>query len=110
MVETETDGDIPQSRKRPMSQPKPDKDIKLFKLGQLFEAVRNDYLTGVGFYFTATVAILVFGLTWSMTNYRAWDNLIVFLVIALPALGLFAGLITFRISRPYKKKVTRLSD
>ncbi len=65
-----------------MSQPKPDKDIELFKLGQLFEAVRNDYLTGVGFYFTATIAILVFDLTWSMTNYRAWDNLIVFLVIA----------------------------
>ncbi len=65
-----------------MSQPKPDKDIELFKLGQLFEAVRNDYL----------------------------NNLIVFLVIALPALGLFAGLITFRISRPYKKKVAHLSN
>ncbi len=37
-------------------------------------------------------------------------NLIVFLVIALPALGLFAGLITFRISRPYKKKVAHLSN
>jgi len=110
VVEAEASGDLTFSRKRSMSQPKPDKDIELFKLGQLFEAVRNDYLTGVGFYFTATIAILVFDLTWSMTNYRAWDNLIVFLVIALPALGLFAGLITFRISRPYKKKVAHLSN
>ncbi len=46
-----------------MSQPKPDKDIELFKLGQLFEAYRNDYVAGVGFYFTATIAILVFDLT-----------------------------------------------
>ncbi len=93
-----------------MSQPKPDKDIELFKLGQLFEAYRNDYVAGVGFYFTATIAILVFDLTWSMTYYRVWDNLIVFLSIGLPVLAIFAALITFRINRPYKKKVAHLSN
>jgi uncharacterized membrane protein YesL len=93
-----------------MSETKPDKDIELFKLNQLFEAYRNDYLTGVGFYFTAAIAILVYGLGYSISNYRAWDNLVIFLVIALPVLLIFTVVITVRVSKPYTKKVAYLSN
>jgi hypothetical protein len=91
-----------------MSEPNFNQDLELFKLTQVAEEWRNDYLAGAGFYISALIAVLIFALTYSL-NYRPWDNLVAFLILALPAALIFTGLIWFRVSVPYKKRLAHLN-
>jgi membrane protein implicated in regulation of membrane protease activity len=84
-------------------------DLELFKLSQLAESYRSDYLTGLGFCFTAIITATVVAVEAGL-KLPPWANLVFFVIMAGIILVLFIPIIHFRLTKPYKKKLKRLSE